>query len=193
MSNIFREHGDFRRGAFGDYADAWARFSPDGKHRTLLGRRWSPLLPDVRWLFAMLNPSAAGADKDDPTVRRCFGFANDGGATSFEVVNEFTPIDSNPAALSRCGSPIWPDVAGADEEILAAARRAQVIVAAWGVRAATRRALRSRGERVLALLQIVGPVHCLRLTASGHPEHPLYLPGDLRPQAYRPALEPRVP
>ena len=47
------------------------------------------------------------------------------------------------------------------------------MVMAWGVHAAKLR----RPEEVLGLLQRMGvKPHCLRLTAGGHPEHPLRLP-----------------
>ena len=47
------------------------------------------------------------------------------------------------------------------------------MVLAWGVHAARL----GRPAEVLGLLRAMGvEPHCLRLTASGHPEHPLRLP-----------------
>lgn len=54
-----------------DGIERWAEFSPCGRYRYLLGRRWSPGLPN---LFILTNPSKAGAGvdrrADDPTVIR---------------------------------------------------------------------------------------------------------------------------
>jgi hypothetical protein len=47
------------------------------------------------------------------------------------------------------------------------------VVLAWGAHAARL----ERPAKVLGLLRRMGAEpHCLRLTASGHPEHPLRLP-----------------
>ena len=55
----------------------------------------------------------------------------------------------------------------------AAARERGRVVLAWGVHAARL----ERPVEVLELLRRMGvEPHCLRLTASGHPEHPLRLP-----------------
>ena len=52
--------------------DRPALFSPCRTFRYRLGRRWSdgPVLA-----FIMLNPSRADEHIDDPSVRRCIGFA----------------------------------------------------------------------------------------------------------------------
>jgi hypothetical protein len=68
------------------------------------------------------------------------------------------------------GYPVGRDT---DRHIAAAARGCERVVLAWGVHAAH---LKRPGE-VLELLRSMGiEPHCLRLTASGHPEHPLRLP-----------------
>lgn len=38
-------------------------------------RTWDERLPSV--CFCMLNPSRADHEQDDPTIRRCMGFARD--------------------------------------------------------------------------------------------------------------------
>src|SRR5215471_15764062 len=55
-----------------------------GPYRYLLSRRWRPGAPA---LFVMLNPSTADDTADDPTIRRCIGFARRWGAPAVEVVN----------------------------------------------------------------------------------------------------------
>jgi hypothetical protein len=60
-----------------------------------------------------------------------------------------------------------------DRHVEAAARESERVVLAWGVHAARL----ERPEEVLRLLQRLDvEPHYLRLTASGHPEHPLRLP-----------------
>lgn len=53
-----------------------AVLSADGKFRYSLTRSWAaegaPLLP---MCFVMHNPSTADAAVDDPTIRKCIGFA----------------------------------------------------------------------------------------------------------------------
>ena len=54
-----------------------AVFSPDRLHRYGLWRIWDDDLPKV--LFIGLNPSTADELKNDPTIRRCIGYAKDWG------------------------------------------------------------------------------------------------------------------
>lgn len=51
-----------------------ATFSSDQKHRYSLERVWDVMRPSV--VFIGFNPSTADAFLDDPTIRRCVGFAN---------------------------------------------------------------------------------------------------------------------
>lgn len=61
-----------------------AALSPDGIYRYNLTRTWGagPIAT-----FLMLNPSTADADVDDPTIRRCLGFAKSWGCSSLRVAN----------------------------------------------------------------------------------------------------------
>lgn len=74
----------------------WATISPDGQYRYDLGRRWGegPLLA-----FVMLNPSTADAEVDDPTIRRCVGFAKREGCGGIIVRNLFAFRTPSPKAL----------------------------------------------------------------------------------------------
>lgn len=85
------------RGRPGDLGD-WAIFGRDGRHRFALGRRWGSG-PTLGWV--MLNPSVAGADSDDPTIRRVVGFSRSWGAGSAVVVNVFSQVATKPADLER--------------------------------------------------------------------------------------------
>jgi len=64
-----------------------AVIDPTGDYRYSLWRVWHPKASRVA--FIMLNPSQADATVDDPTIRRCIGFAQRWGYGSLEAVNLF--------------------------------------------------------------------------------------------------------
>ena len=144
-----------------------ALFSRDRRFRYRLGRRWGD---GAAVCFVLLNPSTADETRDDPTVRRCIGFAQALGYDALEVVNLYAFVATDPAELRRAGYPVG---SYNDRHIEAAVRESERVILAWGVQAARA----ERPAEVLGLLRRVGvEPHCLRLTASGHPEHPLRLP-----------------
>ena len=120
--------------------------------------------------FVLLNPSTADQTREDPTVRRGIGFARSLGYGALERVNLYAYVATDPAELRRAGCPVGRSN---DRHIEAAARECERVVLAWGVHAARSK----RPGEVLGLLRRmhVEP-HCLRLTAGGHPEHPLRMP-----------------
>lgn len=147
-----------------------ADISPDGLYRYRLRRRWST---GPSMLFVMLNPSKADAEKNDPTIRRCLGFAKREHCAAIEVVNLFAFRATNPAELGA--TPHDPVGHDNDEAIISAARAATIIVAAWGAGVPRRWSHRPadalyilRGRSVLAL----------GISQNGAPRHPLYLPAD---------------
>ena len=146
-----------------------AVFSPDGKFRYRLSRRWGPgnALP-----FVLLNPSTASAEIDDPTTRRCIGFARRLGYDAIELVNLYAFISTDPQGLRKAGYPVGPDNDGHIED---ACRGAPQAVCAWGANA---KGLH-RPTEVLRMLKAWGvkPM-ALRVGAGGAPAHPLYLPYD---------------
>lgn len=165
-------------------------FSADGRRRWWLTCWWDASLPLLPWL--MLNPSAAGGknnprprfkpapDNLDPTLRRCRAFSRDFGCGGFYVANLFTLIDPNPAALASED----PLDLGADAEPLRRIAALDRVVCAWGAepRAVARAAVVLRD--ILDPARI--PLLALKLTKDGHPQHPLYLPGHLRPSPWSP-------
>jgi len=70
--------------------------SDDGLYRYRLWRRWDAECPTMVWI--MLNPSTADAEVDDPTIRRCIGFARREHCGGIEVVNLYALRATNPAA-----------------------------------------------------------------------------------------------
>jgi hypothetical protein len=166
----------------------WARFSPDRRHRYLLGREIGKAQGDLLagWqspagagplLFVMLNPSMADGRRDDPTIRRCIAFAAAWGFTQLEVVNLFARVCTDPEALFDDPDPVGPRN---DAWIKRCARRASLVVCAWGA-AGGRRGIQ-RAAEVVALMHGAGVrLHHLGLTGTGAPRHPLYLRADARP------------
>jgi hypothetical protein len=170
------------------FGDRGASFSDCGRYRYRLWRRWADG-PEV--LFVMLNPSTADAALDDPTIRRCRGFAARWGAGSLTVVNLYAWRATNPRDLLLPDGPVgefpWqPHARHAinrnDVEIEEAAAKADRIVAAWG---AWPGPIEWRPARVLEdLLLPHGNVEAVGLTKHGQPRHPLYMRGDARPVPY---------
>ncbi|MCL2449251.1 MAG: DUF1643 domain-containing protein [Polyangiaceae bacterium] len=133
-----------------------------------------------RVLFVMLNPSTADADRDDPTLRRCIGFAKAWGFGRLDVCNLFALRTPDPRDLRRHPNPIGP---ANDRHLRAAAERADLVVAAWG----TAGGWLGRAGAVRSILEPKAPV-VLRLTRDGHPAHPLYLPQKVEPFCWMNAL-----
>jgi hypothetical protein len=143
-----------------------ATFDTTGAYRYRLWREWDDTLPRV--CFVMLNPSVADAGSNDPTVRRCIGFARAWGFGVLDVVNLFALRTPRPADLRTSAfDPIGPEN---NDYLTQAFRSAACVVAAWGVHGA----LHGRDRAVLPLLPS-GAV-CFGHTRGGHPLHPLYLP-----------------
>ena len=126
-------------------------------------------------MFVGLNPSTADEARDDPTIRRCVGFARDWGFARLDVVNLYAFRSTDPRALWRAGDPVGPE----NDLVLAhVLGRADFVLAAWGVHA--------RQERVRDVASILGRLrlHALGVTNAGAPRHPLYVRADARPSLY---------
>lgn len=146
-----------------------ANISPCGRYRYALWRQWDPSGKVVA--FVGLNPSTADAELDDPTIRRCVGFAKAWGYGSLLMLNLFAFRATDPADIRREPFPVGPSN---DKHLRYGSRLADLTVAAWGVNGR----YKNRDARVRAMLP---SLHYLRLTKDGHPSHPLYLPAYLRP------------
>jgi len=148
-----------------------ATFSPCGRYRYRLERRWKGNPGDTDALAIVgLNPSTADRAMDDATVRRCVGFARRAGFPAVVLVNLYAWRSTDPRALGKVDDPIGPDNDRVLRTVLAAAPMA---LAAWGARAP-----RGRVEECMALR---ARWHCLKVLRGGAPGHPLYLPADSEP------------
>lgn len=153
-----------------------ADFSPCRKYRYRLVRRWGNG-PAV--MFLMLNPSTADEFTNDPTVERCERRARQMGFSELRVCNLFAFRATEPEEMLVAEDPVGPDN---DQAILEEADKVDMIVCAWGVHGA----FRGRSSRVVRMLLEAGhTLHCLSLTSSGEPGHPLYLPYQAKPRFYR--------
>ena len=136
----------------------------EGEYRYWLSRTWAERGEPMTWI--MLNPSTADAVFDDPTIRRCVGFAKAWGFGSIWVVNLFALRSMNPANLRTHPDPIGPMN---DHHIQERTRHSSLNVAAWG----NHGAYLTRGYKVAATIP---NLHVLSMTGEGQPDHPLCLP-----------------
>ena len=90
-----------------DYSSTTAEFSEDGRYRYYLTRRWDKCRYPI--IFALLNPSTATAETDDPTIRRCIGYARKWGYGGLIVVNLFALRSPNPETLYTLDDPVGPE------------------------------------------------------------------------------------
>lgn len=158
-----------------------AAISLCGRYRYALWREWGSRPAWSYATFVMLNPSTADAELDDPTIRRCIGFAKAWGLDGLYVVNLYALRATDPRELRKAADPVGP----ANDERLAQAAHAALatrtpLVAAWGAHA--------EPARVEAVLQGTAGAawSTLGLTKAGQPRHPLYLRADSRPTPWRP-------
>ena len=142
-------------------------FSPCRSYRYTLWREWEGKNDDYV-MFIGLNPSTADETFNDPTIRRCIGFAKNWGYGALCMTNLFAFRATKPAVMKMNPDPIGMEN---DEWLLKMAQEAGTLVAAWGAQGAHLR----RDFEVKSLLK---DLHCLGMTKGGHPKHPLYVRGD---------------
>lgn len=140
-----------------------AIFNEDRRYRYVLWRIWDSTGPLV--LFIGLNPSTADEQKDDPTVRKCIGFARRWGCGGLILVNLFALQATKPVDLRAAVDPVGPDN---DRWIQIQLGIADLVVGAWG----NHGDYMGREERFLKEIQ---ELYCLQINNTGHPTHPFYL------------------
>jgi hypothetical protein len=127
--------------------------------------------------FIMLNPSTADDVTDDPTIRRCVGFAKRWGYCGLVVTNLFAYRATNPkdlkTLLMREGGfrlAIGEDnTAHLDRE----AKMAHSVVCAWGDNVdAFSQWMTSRDRDVVNMLNY-RDLYCIRRSKAGNPVHPV--------------------
>jgi hypothetical protein len=163
-----------------NYLETSAVFSGCRRYRYRLRRVWNRDLPMLA--VCMLNPSTADEKEDDRTINRVTGFAASWGFGGYTVVNIGAWRETNPKQLRGVIDWIGPDN---DMHIRAVALEAHLFVAGWGALNGPKW-LRTRADKVLWDLREHVSVYAFRVTPKRMPEHPLYLPGDLKPTLYQP-------
>jgi hypothetical protein len=175
------------------FVEKTARVSACGNYRTHLARR-SPL--DGTAIFIMLNPSTADDMTDDPTIRRCMGFAQALRLGGVSVVNLFTRRATDPKALLACEDPVGPDARQAiDDAITNATSEARArqlskslghavvpdrIICAWGAAPERPDWFRIMHQEQVDFVrdtarQMAHELWCFGITKDGSPRHPLYV------------------
>jgi hypothetical protein len=149
-----------------------AVLSPCCRFRYQLLRSWDEQLPAVA--FIGLNPSTADATIDDPTVRRCIGFARDWGFGSLVLVNLFALRSTEPSKLYSAREPVGPEN---DDWLRDAGQSAETVIAAWGAHGGFL-------DRDRVAREMLPNLKCLGRTRGGHPRHPLYLSKDTPLEAF---------
>lgn len=153
-----------------------AAISPCKKYRWWLWRRWSDL-PLVIWI--MMNPSTADHTKNDPTIFKIIRYSTKWGYGAALILNVYAYRTSRQEnlpqdAAARLGrhNRRWLSF------VMRYAKRKDLkIVCAWGAKHA------EAGQYVRDLAKTHRlKLHCLEVSQSGEPKHPLYLKEDLTPQ-----------
>jgi hypothetical protein len=179
MSLLTSKHdaGGKARPAWPTDSTVTAIFSECQQYRYQLLEVWDKNKPLVLWL--LMNPSVACTEFRDPTLRKTGKFARSWGYGGQLVgnVHAYRATDKN--RLLDVADPIGPEN---DRMILEMATQAKTIVLAYGQ---PPKALRQRGEAVVALLSHHKGLSHLELAQDGTPKHPLYLPDSLRPQPHQ--------
>lgn len=156
------------------YTASNARFSRCRKYRYSLDRSWDT--GSGKAVFIGLNPSTADAQVDDPTIRRCVGFARAWGCRSMQIVNLFAFCATRPEELKRAALPIGRNN---DARITDALADARIGIACWGNHGTHQ----ARAEKIRRRHP---DLHCLGINKSGQPKHPLYIAATQTPFVFDP-------
>lgn len=191
-----------------EYVNKGAEISPCGKYRYMLWREWRGTHDPNHWkwltelngkvcvdgggrplgepkpcVFIMLNPSTADGLTDDPTIRKCVGFAAQWKYEKLIVVNLFAYRATNPQQLYAVEDPV-----GYQNQhwVRRAVQDAGRVICAWG----SHGALHKQHQTMMGWLDAedVQPIHIGNLTSNGQPKHPLYLSYGLPISRYNPSL-----
>jgi len=153
-----------------------ADISEDRVFRYKLWRRWSdqPALVVIG-----LNPSTADESKDDPTIRKCIGFAKRDGYGGLVMLNLFAFRATDPKEMILNGWQVGPRNTDVIEATIADPMSGR-IVAAWGGDCP-----KATSRRVVEWLTCAVRLWCWGTTKDGLPRHPLYLSNKTKLEEYR--------
>ena len=154
----------------------------------MLGRPIIAMSPRAMVAFIGLNPSTADETKDDPTVRRCVGFAKRWGFGGMFMLNIFAFRSTDPKELYAQEDPVGTENNHYITQVIQQPG-VGLVVACWGNHGGDSikgrwSGFADRGSEVVWRVQSAGRLNFCRLgdlTKLGQPRHPLYLKGDLMP------------
>lgn len=163
-----------------------AEISKDGIYRYSLSREWDKNKPKV--MFLMLNPSKADSEIDDPTIRRCIGYAKDWGYGGILVGNLFAYRATDPIELLNYPFPegglmnrLW---------VRKMTMECDKIICCWGNSSIISKIMDKKGypynhiQKVLTC-KAKDRLYYLDMCKDGlTPKHPLYLSKSLKPIKY---------
>ncbi len=133
-------------------------------------------------LFLMLNPSDADGSINDPTMRRCIGFAKSWGFGRLSAGNLYAFRSPSPAVMRAAADPVGPEN---DAWLKRLAEEAEVILCAWGAHADEQRVfdvvsfLPREKLHTFTTLDGSGPWMTKGGAVQPQPRHPLYIPASV--------------
>lgn len=150
-----------------------------GSYRYLLWRRWQVSFgTDLNrmMVWVMLNPSTADAHVDDPTIRKCIGFAKRRDFAGIIVTNLFAYRATDPKELRKVSDPIGPkNLAYLHDVVSWAAQRGHPVYVGWGRRGGKLAEEASKNLTEMTRYQSLIKLRCFGKNADGSPKHPLML------------------
>ena len=151
--------------------DKGAIISDCGKYRYALWRIWDGNKDFC--MFVMHNPSTADANEDDPTIRRCIGFAKSWGYGGIYIGNLSPFRATNPKDMLNIPFYVICPIENINY-INDMRRLCKMHVFAYG----------NPIDEDMKPAMWDDCWHYLKLTKAGNPGHPLYLKSDLKPLPY---------
>lgn len=163
-------------------ASSGAVFSDCRRYRYALWREWGgPGARNERGVPQMvvigLNPSTADETEDDPTIRRCIGFAKREGWGKLVMLNLFAFRATDPKAMFAATDPVGQFINDTVIQMYASDPNTARVIAAWGKHGTP--------ERVSEVCSFFRTIYCLGRNKDGSPKHPLYLPASASLELYR--------
>lgn len=168
-----------------------AYFSPCRKFRYWLTRSWDDALPIM--CVIGVNPSTADETADDPTIRKCVGFARRLGFGGLLMLNVGAYRATDPRQWKQAIDPFGPEntIAHLKEYIAQnsiecregeiPAKGVSVVIAAWGKNCAKSPGL----TRSLVIAEeMKKQLMCWGKNGDGTPRHPLMLPYSTKLELY---------
>ena len=149
-----------------------AIFSENKIHRYVLIREWDLNKPSL--MIVSLNPSTADEKINDPTIRRCLGFAKRWGFGKLFVTNLFSLRATLPTDLFNSKNPIGNKN---DYWLKKLSKNVNKVVLAYGNHGKFK-------ERHDEILKIIDNPYCIKKSKTGMPMHPLYLKYTKKPISY---------